>query len=85
MSKATRSSKSFTVDRSILDYLQRTRSTRSRSERVNELLRRGILEEQYKALAQEAAEFFKVTREAERAERRAFSAASQRSMMRDGE
>ena len=37
MSKATRFSKSFTVDRSILDYLQRTRASRSRSERLNEL------------------------------------------------
>ena len=85
MSKATRSSKSFTVDRSILDYLQRTRSRRSRSERVNELLRRAILEEQYEALEKEAAEFFAVAARTERAESRVFGAASQRSITRDGE
>ena len=85
MSKATRSSKSFTVDRSILDYLQRTRSNRSRSERVNELLRRGILEEQNEALAQEAAEFFAATGKAERPESKDFAKASQSSLTRDGE
>ncbi len=85
MSKATRSSKSFTVDRSILNYLQRTRSSRSRSERVNELLRRAILEEQYEALAREAAEFFAATGRMERAESRAFAEASRRSITRAGE
>ncbi len=84
MSKATRFSKSFTVDRSILDYLQRTRSSRSRSERVNELLRRAILEEQYEALEREAAEFFAAPGRRERAESRAFAAASHRSITRDG-
>jgi hypothetical protein len=85
MSKATRFSKSFTVDRSILDYHQRTRSTRSRSERVNELLRRAILDEQYEALEREAAEFFAVAGKTERSESRAFAAASRRSITRDAE
>ncbi len=85
MSKATRFSKSFTVDRSILDYLQRTRSSRSRSERVNELLRRAILEEQYEVLEREAAEFFAVTGKRERAESRAFAAASRRTFTRAGD
>jgi hypothetical protein len=85
MSKAARSSKSFTVDRSILDYLQRTRSGRSRSERVNELLRRAILQEQYEALEREAAVFFAAAGKAERAECKAFAAASRRSIERDGE
>jgi len=78
MSKATRSSKSFTIDRSILDYLQRTRSSHSRSERVNELLRRAILEEQYEALEKEAAEFFAAVGKSERAESKAFAAAQPR-------
>lgn len=85
MSKATRSATSFTVDRSILDYLQRTRPSGSRSERVNELLRRAILEEQYEALAREAAAFFGASGRAERTEARAFAAASQRSMTREDE
>jgi len=85
MGKATRFSKSFTIDRSILDYLQHTRSSRSRSERVNELLRRAILEEQYEALEREAAEFFAAAGKAERAERKAFAAASLRAITREGE
>ena len=85
MSKATRFSRSFTVDRSILDYLHRTRSGRSRSERVNELLRRAILAEQYEALEREAAEFFAVAGKAERSEVRAFARASRRSLARDGD
>lgn len=85
MSKATRSPKSFTVDRSILDYLQRTRSGRSRSERLNELLRRAILEEQYEALEKEAGEFFAATGRTERAESRAFARATVRSITRAGE
>jgi hypothetical protein len=83
MSKATRSSKSFTVDRSILDYIQRTRSRRSRSERVNELLRRAILQEQYDALEAEAAEFFAAVGRTDRTEARAFSAASLKTIARD--
>jgi hypothetical protein len=85
MRKAMRSSASFTIDRSILDYLQRTRSRRSRSERVNELLRRAILDEQYEALEREAAEFFGAAGKTERIESKAFVAASRRSMARDGE
>ena len=85
MRKATRFSKSFTIDRSILDYLQRTRSSLSRSERVNELLRRAILKEQCEALEREAAEFFATTGKKERAESRAFAAASQRAITREGE
>ncbi len=85
MSKATRSSKSFTVDRSILDYLQRTRSSRSRSQRVNELLRRAILEEQYEALEREAAEFFAAAGKTERAESRAFARATRQSLTRAGD
>ena len=85
MSKATRFSKSFTIDRSILEYLQRTRSSRSRSERVNELLRRAILEEQYEVLEREAARFFAAAGKTERSEARAFAAASRRSLGREGE
>jgi hypothetical protein len=85
MSKATRFSKSFTVDRSILDYLQRTRASRSRSERLNELLRRAIVDEQYDLLEREAAEFFAGVGKTERAESRAFAAASRRSITRAGD
>jgi hypothetical protein len=49
------------------------------------LLRRAILEEQYEALEREAAEFFAAAGETERAERKAFAAASQRAITREGE
>lgn len=85
MRKATRPPKSFTIDRSILEYVQRTRSRRSRSERVNELLGRAIREEQYEALDREAAEFFAAARRTERAESKAFRGASHRSLTRESE
>jgi hypothetical protein len=84
MSKTMRTARSFTVDRSILDYLERTRSRRSRSERVNELLRHAILQEQYQALDREAAEFFACAGKAERAEARAFDRAARRTLRREG-
>lgn len=80
-----RFSKSFTIDRSILDYLQRTRSNRSRSERVNELLHRAILQEQYDALEKEAAAFYGHAGKKERAESRAFGRAARRSLAREEE
>jgi len=85
MSKPTRASRSFTIDRAILEYLQRTRSNRSRSERANELLRRGILQEQNEALEKEAAEFYASIGTTERNESSAFARASHRSLTRQGE
>jgi hypothetical protein len=52
---------------------------------MNELLRRAILAEQYEVLEREAAEFFAATGKTERAESRAFAAASRRSIARAGE
>lgn len=80
-----RQARTFTVDRTILEFVQRTRSRKSRSERVNELLRRGILEEQYEALDREAAAFFAGAGKMERSESRAFSKASRKSLARDEE
>jgi len=80
-----RIAKSFMIDRSILDYLERTRSNGSQSDRVNTLLQRAILEEQSDALAREAAEFFASAGKTERAESKAFGAASRRAITRDEE
>jgi hypothetical protein len=85
MSKPMRSSRSFTIDRPILDYIQRTRSQRSQSERVNELLSRAIQQEQHEALEKEAAEFYSAANKAGRAESKAFAAASIRSITREEE
>jgi len=65
--RATRASRSSTIDRSILDYVQRTRVRGSRSERVNELLRRAIQLEEREALEREAAEFYATAGKGERA------------------
>ncbi len=75
-----RLSKSFTLERSLVSYVQRTRGGRSRSERVNELLKKAILQEQYETLEEEAAGFFSTRSEAERAEARAFQRASIKSI-----
>jgi len=77
-----RNSASFTLDQSILDYLQRTRSGRSRSERANELLRRAILDEQNETLEKEAGRFFAAVGRSDRAERKAATLATQRSITR---
>jgi hypothetical protein len=85
MRKPTRISTSFTIDRSILDYLERTRSNRSRSERANELLHRAILLEKNEALEKQAAEFYAATGKPEHAESREFALASRRSLARQDE
>ena len=61
--------KSFTLERSIVSYVQNTRGARSNSECVNELLRKAILQEQYERLEQEAAEFFSTPSDTDRTER----------------
>jgi hypothetical protein len=58
----------ITIDRSILAYLKRTGYSPSRSKRVNELLWRVILEEQYEALEREAAGSSAAAGKTERAE-----------------
>jgi len=59
----------ITIDRSILDYLKRKGYSLSRIERVNELLWRASLEEQYEALEREAAGFC-AARKTEHSERK---------------
>ena len=80
-----RTSRSFTIDRSILEYVQRTRTHRSRSERVNELLHRAILQEEYEALEREAAAFYATETKRDRGEARAFAQASRRTFTREEE
>jgi hypothetical protein len=46
-----RMSKSLTVDPAISDYVDETKGERSASDRVNDLLRRAIIQEQYERLA----------------------------------
>lgn len=78
-----RTPKSFTIDGDIEEYVSTTRGERSASDRVNELLRRGILQERLESLEREAAAFFAESRNAERAGARAFQKASARTLTRD--
>jgi len=53
-----RISKSFTIEPEISNYVDETKGEQSASDRVNELLRLAIIQEQYQRLEAEAAEFF---------------------------
>jgi hypothetical protein len=74
--------KSFMVEPEINEYVDATKGDRSASERVNELLKRAILEEQYDRLEAEAATFFAESRSS-RAETKAFQKAALRTFSRD--
>ena len=78
-----RLAKSFTIEPDINDYVDETKGNRSASERVNELLRRAIIEEQYERLDAEAAAFFADDSKADRAETKAMQKASLRTFSRD--
>jgi hypothetical protein len=77
-----RLAKSFTIEPEINEYVDETKGDRSASERVNELLRRAMLQEQYDRLEAEAAAFFSDTA-AGRDEAKSFQKASLRSFGRD--
>ncbi len=58
--KDTRLAKSFTIETTLIEYVEETKGDVSASERVNELLRRAMTQEQYDKLGAEDAEFFAV-------------------------
>lgn len=74
--------KSFMVDPEINDYVDATKGERSASERLNEMLKRAILEEQYDRLDAEAAAFFPEAHSSQ-GETRAFQKAALRTFGRD--
>ena len=76
-------SMSLTVEGPIESNVQSTHGRSSNNERVNELLRKAILQEHYERLEQETAQFFSAPSERERAEVKAFRKASMRSLSRD--
>ena len=59
MPVATRLTKSFSLDRAVLQEVQRTKGSSSTSERVNVLLQVGLEVERKRSLHSEAAAFFK--------------------------
>ena len=78
-----RLAKTFTIEPYINEYVDETKGARSASERVNELLRRAIMEEQYERLDAEAAAFFADDSKADRVETKAMQRASLRTFSRD--
>jgi hypothetical protein len=78
-----RTSKSFTIEREIDEYVASTRGQRSASDRVNELLKRAVRQERLEKLDEEAAAFFSHTRDSGRTGTRAFQKASMRTLARD--
>ena len=78
-----RVAKSFTIDPEITEYVAETKGEQSASERVNELLRRAILEEQYERLEAEAKTFYAIAAAKDRKETRAFQRVAIRTFKRD--
>ena len=79
---AARLPKSFTIEAELNTYVDETKGDRSASERVNELLRLAMMQEQFDKLEAEAAEFF-ADGKSDRAETRAFQKESLRTFSRD--
>jgi hypothetical protein len=77
-----RISKSFTIEPEISNYVDETKGEQSASDRVNELLRLAIIQEQYQRLEAEAAEFFSDV-QTDRSETKDFQKASLRTLGRD--
>jgi hypothetical protein len=77
-----RISKSFTLEPDVSSYVDETKGERSASDRVNELLRLAMLQEQYDRLEAEAAEFF-ADAHGDRTEIKVFQKASLRTFGRD--
>jgi len=82
MRNAIRTVKSYSIEPDIDQYVKSTKGKQSASERVNELLRRAVEEEQQEALAREASAFFSKARNRRRTGARAFQKASMRTLTR---
>jgi hypothetical protein len=76
-----RKPKTLTIDECLLADIERTRGSRSTSERVNELLKQAFDLERRSELEHEAAQFYSIPHD--RREESAFQAASRRSLERD--
>lgn len=81
--KYMRIAKSFTIESEISEYVIDTKGEQSASERVNDLLRRAMLQEKYERMEAEAKAFFAAAGEKERKETRAFQAGAVRTFKRD--
>lgn len=83
MATATRMTKSLSLEREVLQEVERTKGAVSTSERVNKLLKVGLEIERQHCLHTEAAAFFSTNPAEGRASRMAFQSASIKSITRD--
>jgi hypothetical protein len=74
--------KSYTIEPDVNDYVEATKGDRSASKRVNELLKRAIIQEQYEQLEREAARFF-AAESGDRSETKSLQRAARRTLERD--
>ena len=83
MKTAARMIKTYTIDPEIDEYVANTKGELSASERVNELLRRAILQELDEKLETEAAAFFAAAQGKRRKSTLGFQEAALRTFSRD--
>ena len=74
--------KTYTIEPEVDKYVEATKGAGSASKRVNELLKRAIIQEQYNQLEKEAAEFF-ATEPGDRSETKSLQRAARRTLERD--
>lgn len=82
MPAAARKNRSFSLDRDVLEEVERTKGDTSASERVNQLLKRALELERKASLENEAAQFFEIAPD-DREERRAFQRATVKTWTRE--
>jgi hypothetical protein len=74
--------KSYTIEPDVNHYVEATKGDLSASKRVNELLKRAIIQEQYEQLEREAARFF-AAEAGDRSETKALQRAARRTLEHD--
>ena len=74
--------KSYTIEPDVHNYVEATKGGLSASKRVNELLKRAIVQEQYEQLEREAAQFFALE-PGDRSDTNALQRAARRTLERD--
>jgi hypothetical protein len=83
MATATRTTKTFSLEKEVLKEVERTKGYVSTSERVNELLKVGLEAERQRSLHAEVAAFFASAAASDQTSRKAFQDASIKSITRD--
>ena len=79
---ALKATRTFSLDKELLDEIKRTKGALSESKRVNDLLRLALEREKRDTLEREIAAFFAST-PVDRAEREAFESSTSRSWARE--